>query len=202
MPARQGLEDLLHAFRRAAGAAGDAVPERFASTLSESFDFRPIPPRPLPCVRFLPAALAAAAPATRSMAGLVLRHAPTLHWGQTYSAEDLGVDFLDRYGWVELVGTRGHFVSESLAAGFLLLGPHTHYPDHHHQAEEIYIPLTPEAEWRMGGEPFRRRAAGEVVHHDSNVPHAMRTGETPLLALYLWRGGPLAERSVLNGVSP
>jgi hypothetical protein len=27
----------------------------------------------------------------------------------------------------------------------------------------------------------------------------MRTGSEPLLALYLWRGGPLAERSTVTG---
>ena len=44
----------------------------------------------------------------------------------------------------------------------------------------------------MGDGAFRRRAAGEVIHHASNVSHAMRTGDEPLLAFYLWRGGPLA----------
>jgi len=27
-----------------------------------------------------------------------------------------------------------------------------------------------------------------VIHHASGVPHAMRAGMTPLLALYVWRG--------------
>ena len=44
---------------------------------------------------------------------------------------------------------------------------------------------------------FRRRAAGEVIHHPSNVSHAMRTGDEPLVALYLWRGGPLAQKSTI-----
>ena len=73
--------------------------------------------------------------------------------------------------------------------------PDIDYPDHHHVAEEIYIPLTGGTEWRMGDGAFAARAAGEVIHHASNVSHAMRTGDEPLLALYLWRGGPLAARS-------
>lgn len=202
MPSRHALEDLLNACFRAVRAAGEAVPGRFTGAFADSFAFRPLPPRPLPCLRFLPGVLAATDEATRPLAELLLRLWPSLHWGQTYAAADLGADFLDRYGWMELVGTRGHFASDSLAAGFLLLGPRTLYPDHHHEAEEIYLPLTSGAEWRMGGEPFRRRAAGDVIHHASNVPHAMRAGATPLLALYLWRGGPLAQRSALKAVSP
>ena len=48
---------------------------------------------------------------------------------------------------------------------------------------------------------FHLREAGEVIHHASNVSHAMRTGEEPLLAIYLWRGGPLAQKSVLGVAS-
>ncbi len=51
----------------------------------------------------------------------------------------------------------------------------------------------------MGDGAFREREAGEVIHHASNVSHAMRTGAEPLLAFYLWRGGPLAARSTITG---
>jgi len=73
--------------------------------------------------------------------------------------------------------------------------------DHHHVAEEIYVPLTGGTEWRMGEGGFRKREAGQVVHHASNVNHAMRTGNEPLLALYIWRGGPLAQKSTITGTA-
>ena len=120
------------------------------------------------------------------------------HWGQTYTSADFGKEFIDNYGWLEVFGTRGHFDNDTVAGGFLILGPGIDYPDHHHVAEEIYIPLTGGTDWRMGDGAFGR-AAGEVIHHASNVNHAMRTGEEPLLALYLWRGGPLAARSTVTG---
>ena len=53
----------------------------------------------------------------------------------------------------------------------------------------------------MGNGGFVRREAGEVIHHPSNVSHAMRTGAEPLLAIYLWRGGPLAQKSVIGVAS-
>ncbi|HEY4193145.1 MAG TPA: dimethylsulfonioproprionate lyase family protein, partial [Mesorhizobium sp.] len=91
------------------------------------------------------------------------------------------------------------FVNETVAGGFLILGPEIVYPDHHHVAEEIYVPLTGGTEWRMGEGGFVARRAGEVIHHASNVNHAMRTGSEPLLALYIWRGGPLAQKSTVTG---
>jgi hypothetical protein len=54
----------------------------------------------------------------------------------------------------------------------------------------------------MGDDDFQARGAGEMVHHASNVSHAMRTGADPLLALYLWRGGPLAQKSTVTGAIP
>lgn len=122
-----------------------------------------------------------------------------LFWGQTYSSNDFGAAFLDRYGWVELFGTRGHFASDVMAGGFLLLGPQIHYPDHHHVAEEIYIPLTSGSLWSKDGGAFEARAAGEIIHHPSNIRHAMQTNDNPLVALYLWRGGPLAQKSIISG---
>jgi len=50
----------------------------------------------------------------------------------------------------------------------------------------------------MGDAQFRLRKGSELIHHASNVTHAMRTAAEPLLAFYLWRGGPLAQRSTIT----
>lgn len=154
----------------------------------------------LPCLQYLDACAASAEGGPgEELARLLAERGQRLHWGQTYAASDFGQDFIDNYGWMELVGTRGHFADDKVACGFLLLGPGLHYPDHHHEAEEIYIPLTGGALWRKADGEFAARAAGEIIHHPSNVNHAMKTGDDPLLALYLWRGGPLAARSTVTG---
>ena len=72
--------------------------------------------------------------------------------------------------------------------GFLLLGPHTLYPDHAHAAEEVYHVVSGRASWRRGDGPWRPEPPGAVVHHAPHVPHAMRTEHEPLLALYCWMG--------------
>jgi hypothetical protein len=156
-------------------------------------------PKPLSCVRHLDRISSIAAEEGRGMARLLAEHRNAFHWGQTYSEADFGLDFIANYGWLELFGTRGHFANDEMAGGFLVLGPHLHYPDHHHLAEEIYIPLTGGAAWRKGDGPYVAQPAGMLIHHPSNVNHAMQTGKAPLLALYLWRGGPLAARSTVTG---
>ncbi|CAG0950207.1 MAG: transcriptional regulator [Rhizobiaceae bacterium] len=193
--------DLLGLFRAFLAGRDDALVDGFAAAIGAAPAERALAPVSLPCLEYLPRAAAIAGGGAKPLAQCLARHAADLRWAQTYSEADFGRDFLDRYGWTELVGTRGHFASDTIAAGFLLLGPHVVYPDHHHIAEEIYVPLTPLAEWRKGDGAFVRRGPGEVIHHPSNVGHAMRTGAEPLLALYLWRGGPLAQKSTLTGAS-
>ena len=152
-------------------------------------------PASLPVLRWLDAACAGGAPETAPVLAELRTMAPRLAWAQTYTTADRDAAFLDRYGWTELIGTRGPVPSADLAAGFLLLGPETEYPAHRHDAEELYLPLSGTALWQRGDEPWRSRAPGTPIHHPGRMPHAMRTGADPMLALYLWRGGDLAEKS-------
>jgi hypothetical protein len=78
--------------------------------------------------------------------------------------------------------------TDSLALGILLLGPKTHYPTHRHPAVEIYVVAAGEAEWRNGEAPWRREAPGSVIRHETMMPHATRTLDEPLLAVYVWQG--------------
>jgi hypothetical protein len=173
--------------------------ETFLGDVARPMEERTLIANPLPCLRHLDRIASVAAGDGSEIIRLLANSRDGLRWGQTYTEEDFSRDFIENYGWMELVGTRGHFVNEEIAAGFLVLGPHLHYPDHHHAAEEIYIPLTGDTAWRKDDGPYVEHRAGTVIHHPSNVNHAMKTGSEPLLALYLWRGGPLAARSVVTG---
>lgn len=158
---------------------------------------RVVEPRTLPVLRWLDRLAPCAAEGTRSLVDGVIASAAELAWGQTYAAADFGERFLDRYGWSELIGLRGPIAGDRLACGVLLLGPDLEYPAHSHAAEEIYLPLAGTALWQRGGEGWQPRRPGELIHHPSGMAHAMRTGEQPLLALYLWRGGDLAQKSTI-----
>lgn len=195
---RELEDELLNLFLAVLGAVRTAVPARFLPGKESLEARRALPARPLECLRWLALPDPLASPEARALTSFLAREGTAFRWGQTYGAGDFGTEFLRNYGWLEVFGSRGHFVHEEIAGGLLLLGPRTSYPDHRHTAEEIYIPLTGGSEWRMAEEPFRMRAAGEIIHHASNVSHAMRTGAQPLLALYLWRGGPLDQKSEIG----
>jgi Dimethlysulfonioproprionate lyase len=147
---------------------------------------------------WLPLAARAAPAFSAPLCAQLLAAAPALQWRQTYGAAEiaagaLGAAFLERYAWCELPGSG----APELAAGFLLLGAETDYPDHAHEAEELYLPISGAAAWRQGDEIWRERSPGELIHHAPLERHAMRTGTAPLLALFLWRGGGESGRARL-----
>ena len=122
-----------------------------------------------------------------------------LTWRQTYTAGEIGDAFLQNYAYAEIVGTKS-IPSRRIACGFLILGPFTLYPRHHHEAEEIYIPLRGTARWQQNDAVWRTRRPGAVIHHASGEPHSMETGAEPLLALYVWRSERLNQEARLGGV--
>ena len=159
---------------------------------------RSVPKFTLPVLSWLPKMIKAATPDTLPIVEQVTALVDQLAWGQTYSPEDFGPSFFERYGWTEVVGLRGIVASNRLACGFLLLGPETEYPLHRHEAEEVYIPLTGGTNWLRGNEGWISREAGRPIVHETWTPHAMRTGAAPLMAVYLWHGGDLTQKSLID----
>jgi hypothetical protein len=51
---------------------------------------------------------------------------------------------------------------------------------------------------KKGEEPWKYRPEGIPIYHKSWIGHGMKTGSAPLLALYLWRGGNLTQKSIIN----
>jgi Dimethlysulfonioproprionate lyase len=152
----------------------------------------------LPVLRWLPELLSHTRDPIGSLTSLLIEHARVLDWRQTYAADDFGPEFLQRYGWTEIIGQRGALASDLIAAGFLMLGPDVEYPFHSHDAEEIYVPLSGVAEWARGAEGWRRRRPGELINHPSRTAHAIRTADDPLLAMYVWRAGNLTQKSAIT----
>jgi hypothetical protein len=144
-----------------------------------------LPPQFQTVVQYLPAALAQAAASTAAACASLTALQGVLHWRQNATYAD--AHFLRGYGYCELLGPNGHWRSDRLALGLLLLGPELTYPEHAHPATEIYVVLSGNAQWRQGDRPWQQRRAAHVIEHASMEPHAMRTGAEPLLAAYLWR---------------
>lgn len=162
------------------------------------FKTRNVSQSTLPVLSYLPKLVPGTNKETEKLAKMLKTSAEHLCWGQTYTAEDFGADFLEKYGWTELIGIRGPIDSKGIACGFLLLGPDIEYPMHSHGAAEVYVPLSSQALWKQGNGTWVSRPSGVPIYHKSWVTHGMRTESTPLLALYLWRGGDLSQKSHID----
>jgi hypothetical protein len=193
------MDDFISHIQRSLSGIGDLSTDQFLRLWpTRPWRWRQASPQRLPVLQWLDAAVTNSAPEFCAIAKDLSSWAQSLAWAQTYSSAEVGELFLDRYGWTELIGLRGPVQSETLAVGFLLLGPETEYPAHRHVAQELYVPISGKAQWRRGDAVWRERPPGALIYHASNESHAMRTMEEPLLALYLWRCGDLAQKSELT----
>jgi quercetin dioxygenase-like cupin family protein len=157
----------------------------------------------LPVLRWLPRIAADGASFGGEFVSALCRTAPSLAWRQSYTRAEVGATFLENYGWSELLRPVERRTSAQISCGVVVLGPRTLYPHHRHEAEEIYVPLSGTASWQQGDALWREQPPGRLIHHLSEESHAMRTGEEPLLALYLWRSTDWAQKARLSRpVSP
>jgi mannose-6-phosphate isomerase-like protein (cupin superfamily) len=125
------------------------------------------------------------------------RHNQRLRWEQSYRKQDGLVPeaMLAAYGFAEIIGLRGPFVSDRIRAGIAIWGARVDYPQHQHQAEEIYIVLAGSAEFSFGGNAAQTRRAGDVVFVESNRRHGFRSADESLVVFYLWQAGDLRQTS-------
>lgn len=112
-----------------------------------------------------------------------------LRWIQNsnYTNDERMASFVEHYGYTDLIGPRGYIPSDSIAVGFMIVGPNQLYPAHHHPATEVYFVVSGDARWQRGEEEWRELPPGSFIFHDKGVPHATETLDEPFLALYVWR---------------
>lgn len=146
------------------------------------------PASPVPATELMPLLPGAASGYTRHLQRALAAISPFVEWRHTYSEAEVGRDFLDRYGWFELVGPHGHFHSAKLRMTVGYWGPDLWYPWHEHGPEELYTIVSGSALTLADGEEDRRVTAGETRLHQSRQRHALQTEGQPLLAFVLWRG--------------
>ena len=155
-----------------------------------------VPPAHLTASNTFESALARSSDQTSEIMSLFARHRQSLHWRQSYSSADsaVGRDMLSNYGYAEIIGQKGPFISTKLRAGVAVYGPNLNYPPHHHSAEEIYAVLAGTAMCILGDRAPALRKAGDVLYHGPNVSHGLQTQDEPLAIVYLWQNGDLREK--------
>ena len=156
---------------------------------------RLLTPKNLPVQSYLPQMAKQAPGENRPFIDQLIRMQSDLHFNQTYSSEDFGEAFLQQYGWIKFLGPDAYWHSDLLSSGLVLFGDNVTYPEHWHEAEELYFPLSGTAEWYHEEKGWQKISPCPLIHHTSNIKHSMRTSGEPLLAIYIWRGGNLVQKS-------
>lgn len=116
----------------------------------------------------------------------------------SYDGEPAMADFLTRYAvavifGLDRFGRRCPYFSDRASLGVTLQAPGLDYPAHAHEAVEIYYILAGSADWQQGDGVWRRKVPGDFVLHEAHEPHAMRTGDEPLLAMFAWVSGLMSD---------
>lgn len=117
-----------------------------------------------------------------------------VRWTEFYEENPWSESFLPLFANGEGIGPDGRLKHNEVILGLFLLGPRVTYPEHAHPAEEFYIVLTGNPEFKLGSGNFVLQEAGAVVLHHSDISHAIRTSSEPCFAIYGWRGA-IGERS-------
>ena len=117
----------------------------------------------------------------------IVEAAPHAAWRQTFKGTNVSTRFLNEFGCYSLIGNGGPFESDIMKAWIVYMPARLYYPWHHHPAEEAYLCLAGQADYRKQGEADKVISAGGVTIHKSNQSHAMETHECPVLNYVVWR---------------
>lgn len=192
---QEPLRDALLSF--VAGSSSKALDPFRDGMANWGHDWKVVPPAHLPASDFLTPALSGTNADTHTLTSLFEQERSGLKWEQSYKKADgvVGDDMLDGYGFVEIIGKWGPFVSERVRSGIGVWGPNINYPTHYHGAEEVYYLLSGSAKFRFNDGPVETREVGDVVYVPSMTKHGFASLDTPLVIFYIWQAGDLRETS-------
>lgn len=167
------------------------VAGRVFSALETQGKVQSAQPQSLPVCKHLAAALAIAKDGPELVGSLATTFEalmPQLSWYRRPGASEVGGEFFEGHANAMFVGPRGLERRHDVMIGASLVAPGVRYVDHHHPPEEFYVVLSG-GQWRQETRPWHEPGPGGVVHNPPNITHAMRAGDSPLLALwFLWVG--------------
>ena len=134
---------------------------------------------------------------TQNLIEIIKENTSLVNWQRTYKEEEVGSDFLNRYGYYELIGPEGHYHSNKIRGFIAYWGEELTYDWHSHEAEEIYFILAGSGLFRTKeGEKILK--ANETCFHKSWQSHSMVTFSEPILTFVLWRGKGMDTLSMMD----
>lgn len=108
---------------------------------------------------------------------------PALGWHRRTSGTDGSSNYVEGHVHGMICGPGGAESRYDLQLGFTVMAPHVRYPDHSHPPEEAYVLFTP-GEFRQRDGDWHDPGIGRGIHNVPNNLHAMRSGATPMLAMW------------------
>jgi hypothetical protein len=127
--------------------------------------------------------LAEAPPSLRRLGAAFAAVAPLVPWSKRRHQGPDAERFAAGHGNALLVGPGGAEERADVWLGVSLMAPHIRYPDHSHPPDELYLVMS-DGEWRQGEGGWIRPGIAGTVRNPPGIVHAMRSGSTPLLAVW------------------
>ena len=118
---------------------------------------------------------------------LISSISPYVNWEQGYEENDVGKDFLNKYGFFELIGPSGHFKTTEMALYVNYLCKNAYYPWHNHDAEELYFIVSGEAKFESKNQNTEILSSTNTRLHKSFESHAITTNQKPVLSFVIWK---------------
>ena len=122
----------------------------------------------------------------------IIRANYELKWKTTYSENEVGKDFIKRYGWFDIIGPNGPFHMEDIRIMIGYWGANLDYQMHWHDAEEAYVPIAGSALFWSEHNETKIAGVGDIVIHKSNEKHWTKMTNGFFLALAIWKGTNLS----------
>lgn len=168
------------------------IAQRAASRVFERLDGRvgtqiAATPNRLPVNRHVEAAyseMEAGPSPLPEIASAFMAFEPHLNWQRRRTARPEDGAFWDNHANAMLIGPGGIEQREDVWVGVTLMAPQSRYVDHDHPPEEVYMAFT-DGEWWNAGMPWTRPGPGGFIYNPPGIRHAMRSGDTPMLAVWL-----------------
>ena len=101
---------------------------------------------------------------------------------------------------VELIGPDGLVKSDAVRMGLYGMLPGHEYGLRTHMAEEVFVMLAGEADWKKGDGEYKSLRAGARSYHPSMTPHANRTRDHAFMSIYVWHGDVSTDSYVYRGI--
>ena len=124
---------------------------------------------------------------TENIHDIIRRLTPYINWKQTYDEKDVGKSFLEKYGYFELFGPTGHFLTKKMSLYVIFFHTDNFYTWHNHEADELYFVLSGSAKFESVGNKSEILTPMKTRLHKSFQPHSLTTYNEKCLSLVIWR---------------